>query len=74
MVPAMPPAICAATYRQCLMRRQLAPERKDQRNGRIEMRARDRAENGDEHHQDRPGRQRVAEQRERDVFRQGLRP
>ena len=31
------------------------------------MRARERAEDQDQHHQDRAGRQRVAQQRERDV-------
>src|SRR5829696_6427100 len=36
------------------------------------MRARDGPENADEHHEDRAGRQRVAEQRQRDVFGQSL--
>ena len=36
------------------------------------MRARDRAEDGDQHDEDGAGRQRVAEQRERDVLRQRL--
>ena len=36
------------------------------------MRARDGPENGDENHQDRAGRQRVAEQRQRDVLGQGF--
>ena len=36
------------------------------------MRARDGSENGDENHQDRAGRQRIAEQRQRDVFGQSL--
>ena len=34
------------------------------------MRARDRPENGDQNHQDRAGRQRVAEQRQRDILGQ----
>ena len=37
------------------------------------MRARDRPEDGDQHHEDRAGRQRVAEQRQRDILGQGLR-
>ena len=36
------------------------------------MRARDGPENGDENHEDRTRRQRIAEQRQRDVFRQSL--
>ena len=36
------------------------------RDGRIEMRARDRAQHGDQHEQDSAGRQRVGEQRDRD--------
>ena len=37
------------------------------------MRAGYRAEDGDQHHQDRAGRQRVAEQRQRDILGQGFR-
>ena len=36
------------------------------------MRARNGSENGDEHHQDRAGGQRVTEQRERDIPGQGF--
>ena len=36
------------------------------------MRARDRAEDRDQHHQDRAGRQRVAEQGERDIVGQAV--
>ena len=52
------------------VRLDLAAQREDQRHRRIEMRARDRPEDGDQHHQDRAGRQRVAEQRKRDIVGQ----
>ena len=42
----------------------LAPEREDQGHRRIEVRARERPEDGDQHHQRRAGRQRVAQQRD----------
>ena len=49
-------------------------KRKDQRYRGIEMRAGDRPENGDEHDEDRAGRQCIAEQRERDILGQAFRP
>ena len=67
--PAMPPATCAAR-RQRGARRDLAAQRKDQRHGRIEMRAGDRPEDRDQHDEDRAGRQRVAEQCQRCVVGQ----
>jgi hypothetical protein len=51
---------------------ELAPERKDQRDGGIEMRARDWAENGDQHDQDGAGGKGVAEQRKRDILGEPL--
>ncbi len=45
----------------------IALEREHERHGGIEMRARNRAENGDQHDQNGAGRKRVAEQGERDV-------
>ncbi len=47
--------------------RQFAAQCEHEAHRRIEMRARHRPEDQDQHHQDRAGRQRVAEQRERDV-------
>ena len=54
-------------------RGEVAFEREDQRHRRVEMRAGNRAEDRDEHDQNRAGRQRVAEQGERHVLRQVLR-
>ena len=50
-----------------IARRQVALERKNQRNGGIEMRTRDRTENTDQDHKDRTGRKRVAKQRKRHI-------
>ena len=57
---------------QRIARRQFAFQGKDQRYRGIEMRARDRPENGNENHKDRAGRKRIAEQRQRDILGQGF--
>ncbi len=66
----MPPAICGDDVKRGLVQRQLALAGEDQRDRRIEMRAGDRTEHGDQDNQNGPGRQGVAEQRKRDVLGQ----
>jgi hypothetical protein len=64
----MPPAICAATYNSASRGVRSRRSAKISETAGVEMRPRYGAEDGDQHHQDRAVRQRVAEQRERDIF------
>ena len=52
---------------------QIALQREDGRDGRVEMRAGDRPQSGDQDHENRSGRKRVGEQCQRDILRQALR-
>jgi hypothetical protein len=70
MVPAMPPATCArrnAAHRAASVR---ASSAKTSDTAGLKCAPEIGPENGDENHQDRAGRQRIAEQRQRDVLGQ----
>ena len=70
--PAMPPSDLHRDVGHRLAARDLAADCEGERDRRVEVRARDRAEHGDQDDQDRAGRDRVAEQRQRLLVGQPL--
>ena len=69
----MPPTICAAMYDGGNARRQFAAQCHCDADGRIEVRARHRAERQNQHRKNGPGRDCVAKKRERAVTARELR-